>query len=39
MPEHVDLATLAQETGATVRELWDESVQAPRAATEESGPG
>lgn len=28
MPEHADLVTLAQQTGATVRELWDESVQA-----------
>jgi uncharacterized protein (TIGR00299 family) protein len=35
MPEHADLATLAQQTGATVRELWDESVQALPAPSRE----
>jgi uncharacterized protein (TIGR00299 family) protein len=32
MPEHADLATLAQETGTTVRERWEESVRASAIA-------
>jgi uncharacterized protein (TIGR00299 family) protein len=39
MPEHGDLEALAQQTGATVRELWSESLQALQAPAEESGPG
>lgn len=35
MPEHADLEALAQQTGATVRELWSESVQAPPASSGE----
>ena len=37
MPEHADLATLAQQTGATVRELWDESVRASTLTSREPG--
>jgi len=36
MPEHADLEALAQRTGATVRELWSESVQAPPVTSRET---
>ena len=38
MPEHADLEALARQTGATVRELWSESVQAPPVASREPAP-
>jgi uncharacterized protein (TIGR00299 family) protein len=38
MPEHADLEALAQRTGATVRELWSESVGAPPVVSGEPGP-
>ncbi len=38
MPEHADLEALAHQTGATVRELWSESVQAPPVTSREPGP-
>jgi uncharacterized protein (TIGR00299 family) protein len=39
MPEHADLETLAQQTGATVRELWSESLQAPAVTSGEPDAG
>ena len=38
MPEHADLEALAHQTGATVRELWSESVQAPPVTSREPEP-
>lgn len=35
MPEHADLEALAQQTGATVRELWSESVEGPPLTSRE----
>lgn len=38
MPEHADLEALAHQTGATVRELWSESVQASPVTPREPEP-
>jgi uncharacterized protein (DUF111 family) len=38
MPEHADLEALAQRTGATVRELWSEAVQASTVSFPEPEP-